>query len=430
MPSLNIPFLTTYDPPGSSEGTLDPLGLYQIADRLAAKLVPAVRERMQRIRFLTAMAVGAYLTSEIDPDLEHPETPPFIVWEWLVIEAIIRSMDQKGGLWGIPGTRVTRRALGEHNYLDLRSYLKTPRIFGFHGVYKRLAVHLGLLDVHLGPGPKCEQLIDAWARDSGYGNLSGVRQLLDKWQSAVIRSMSQKPPKTRTGWNHKDWAELYELLEPGGGKKKEKEFLQNLLLAADERKLEALPAIWQLQDEFSNDQYREERVHDRLKQEEPSYTALLEAIEAYEKFSRCLTDTFDIIRSEAGTADAGGFEINALGQDEDAVSSLEDLNLRYDQTYHRLGEIDLQVMNLFSERFSAFAEPMKAAEGAAAVCELHEQVQRGKSIEGKRPWFDRISKDRIYMRQPYRKPRRPIEPDHYVHDYRGKPIRNFYFDLK
>ena len=45
-----LPFLTSYDPPGTSEGTLDPLGLYQIADRLAVQLVPAVRERMQRIR--------------------------------------------------------------------------------------------------------------------------------------------------------------------------------------------------------------------------------------------------------------------------------------------------------------------------------------------------------------------------------------------
>ena len=26
-----LPFLTCYDPPGSSEGTLDPVGLYQIA---------------------------------------------------------------------------------------------------------------------------------------------------------------------------------------------------------------------------------------------------------------------------------------------------------------------------------------------------------------------------------------------------------------
>ena len=63
-----FPFLTTYDPPGTSEGTLDPLGLYQIADQLAVQLVPAVRERMRRIRFLTAMAMGALVTEGLEDD--------------------------------------------------------------------------------------------------------------------------------------------------------------------------------------------------------------------------------------------------------------------------------------------------------------------------------------------------------------------------
>lgn len=39
MPAT-FPFLTAYDPAGTSEGTLDPLGLYQIADQLAVQLVP------------------------------------------------------------------------------------------------------------------------------------------------------------------------------------------------------------------------------------------------------------------------------------------------------------------------------------------------------------------------------------------------------
>ena len=30
-----FPFITSYDPLGTSEGALDPLGLYQIADQLA-----------------------------------------------------------------------------------------------------------------------------------------------------------------------------------------------------------------------------------------------------------------------------------------------------------------------------------------------------------------------------------------------------------
>jgi hypothetical protein len=63
-----FPFMTSYDPPGTSEGTLDPLGLYQIADQLAVQLVPAVRERMQRIRFFTAMAVGALVTEGLEDD--------------------------------------------------------------------------------------------------------------------------------------------------------------------------------------------------------------------------------------------------------------------------------------------------------------------------------------------------------------------------
>ena len=92
-----IPFLTTYDPPGSSEGTLDPLGLYQIADQLAARFVPAVRERMQRVRFLTVMAIGGLVTEGLDGDPEQPEAQPFLVWGWLVVEAVIRlKLDEIG----------------------------------------------------------------------------------------------------------------------------------------------------------------------------------------------------------------------------------------------------------------------------------------------------------------------------------------------
>ncbi len=65
---MTFPFLTSYDPPGTSEGTLDPLGLYQIADQLAMQLVPAVRERMQQIRFLTAM----FLEGDVAPIIPLP----------------------------------------------------------------------------------------------------------------------------------------------------------------------------------------------------------------------------------------------------------------------------------------------------------------------------------------------------------------------
>ena len=117
------------------------------------------------------MAVGSIVVADLDSNLIYPDTAPHIVWEWLVVEALIREMDGEAGLWGVPGTNVARRAIREFGYIDTRSYLKTPRIFGFHGVYKRLAVHLGVCQVDLGPGPAAEELADAWARGIGFRSL-------------------------------------------------------------------------------------------------------------------------------------------------------------------------------------------------------------------------------------------------------------------
>lgn len=424
-----VPFLTSYDPAGSSEGTLDPLGLYQIADQLATRLVPAVRERMQRIRFLTAMAIGGLVTEGLDAAPDQPEIRPFLVWEWLVVEAIVRTLGDDPDVWGVPGTLVTRRALTEYNYLDDRSYLKTPRIFGFHGVYKRLAIHLGLADVHLGPRTESERLVDAWAHDAGHGGLSGCQPLLSKWRYAVDRSLKSNPPRTRPGWQGDDWAELAEVVAPHRAKAREKRYLRDALHAADDRALGALPTIWRLQEGFTEEDFAEEPLHERLAEQSSGYATLLEAIRAYERFCRGLHDGFDLLRAEAAAADATGFEVTSIGRDGNFVTSLHDLDRRYEDAQWRLGEVDLQIAALFDERFAAFAEPMSPELCAVAMCEHHEKVQKHKSADGKRPWFDRLGPNRIYMRHRYREPRRPIAPERFVHEYRGWPIRRFYRDL-
>lgn len=430
MSAFSIPFLTIYDPPGSSEGTLDPLGLYQIADQLATRLVPAVRERMQRIRFLTAMSVGALVTEGLSVNPDQPDVPPFLAWEWLVVEAMLRTRDGEKSLWGVPGTQVTKRALAQHGYLDGRSYLKTPRIFGFHGVYKRLAIHLGLLDSHLDAGQECERLVDAWAKGLGYGGLSQARPLLDGWRRVVERSMAQDPARTRTGWSQDDWRTLAEAFLPGGARSREKRHLRELLHSADERELGALPHIWRLQEEFADDAYFEESTHIRLKRELPAYAALLDAIRVYERFCRSLQDAFDIMRAEAAIADAHGLDVHQVANIHDFRASLIDLERKYEEACHHLGGVDLQIRNLFDERFSRFAEPMDVAQCAMAICEHHEVIQRAKSNSGKRAWFDRLGPSRIYMRHSYRIERPTPQPTRFVHDYRGWPIRRFWRDLQ
>jgi hypothetical protein len=430
--SAPLPFLTAYDPPGASEGTLDPLGLYTIADQLAVQLVPAVRERMQRVRFLTAMTVGAFVTQESEIRPDHGDVHPSLVWEWLVVEALIRTRGEDPALWGVAGTQVARRALSQHGYLDARSYLKTPRIFGFHGVYKRLAMHLGLVDVHLGPGRNAERLADAWARDRGAAGFAGMRPTLRRWQEVLKRSLDEKPPRTRTGWNEEAWAGLASAFAPSDCEARERRCLRDLLHDPEGPGPGALPSLWRLQKTFSPEEFREEALHDRLQAEEPGYGPLLAAIRAYESFARHLLDAFDLLKAEAATVDARGFEVPAIARDREFERCTRRLHERFDAALRAIGEVGgalAGLTSLFTERFRTFAEPLDAGACALTLCTHHETVQRAKSTEGKRPWFDRLGPRHIYVRQAYREPRRSLQPGSYVHDFRGKPIRRFHQDL-
>ena len=430
---MAFPFLTSYDPPGTSEGTLDPLGLYQIADQLAVQLVPAVRERMQRIRFLTAMAVGAMVTEGLVDDPEQRDASPYLVWEWLVVESLVRSMGDEPSNWGVPGTLVTKRARDNHGYLDARSYLKTPRIFGFHGVYKRLAVHLGIVDIHLLPGPNAEGLADAWARGTDHGSVVKAKPLLDRWTEAVHKSLRERPPRTNPSWDKGTWEELARAFAPASTRAREKRFLRDLLLARDDQRLGALPILWDLQSEFeSDDSYREEMLHDRLEERAPSYKPLLTAIRAYEAFARALQDGFDGLKAEASRPGVDLFTVTDIAHDADFKNSVKCLHVRFEKAKQALSEITLKgtsLPNLFTNRFQVFGEPMDAGDCAVAMCAHHERVQKEKSAVGKRPWFDRVGAERISIRYAYRVTRQDVLPGRYVHDYRGWPIRRFWRDL-
>lgn len=430
-----FPFLTSYDPPGTSEGTLDPLGLYQIADQLAVQLVPAVRERMTRIRFLTAMTLGTLVTEGLENNPEKRDASPYLVWEWLVIEALMRSYRGGESPFGIPGSLVTRRAIAHSGYLDAKSYLKTPRIFGFNGVYKRLAVHLGLVDVHLGPGPHAEPLATAWARGLGHSGLAACRALLSRWKDSIVRSLAEKPPRTRPGpgWTNVNWAGLATAFDPEGARTVEKRHLRDQLLGSCGRPLGAFPDIWALQDGFGDDDYAEEVLHEKLETQSPQYRDLLRTIRAYERFARRLQDAFDLLRAEASFQDARGFAVSDMTKSSAFCKCVKGLDQYFSRAHGLLGGLGSQgllLQALFNERFRSFSDPMDVAACALTLCTHHEVIQRSKSADGKRSWFDRPGPDRIFMRQSYRIPMVEPLPDRYVHSYRAGPIRRFWQDLK
>ncbi len=428
----NLPFLTAYDPPGTSEGTLDPLGLYQIANQLAVQLVPAVRERMQRIRFLTAMAVGALITEGLDGDPQYRDASPYLVWEWLVVQALVEQETIADDMTGVAGRLMARRAIDQHGYLDARSYLKTPRIFGFHGIYKRLAVHLGILSVDLAPGPNAEKLVDAWARGQQMAGLTEARPLIDRWRKAVIRSLSQQPPRAKPDWKKDSWQQLADSFAPGAAKTREKRYLQQLLLDPPGGSAGALPTLWELQDGYDEQDFGEAELHERLQKREPSYAPILEAIRAYESFARSLQDAFDILTAVASTPNVTGFVTSDIARDAEFKRCAARLHRQFAAASQALGEsgpAGLARQNQFAERLGAFAEQLDSKACAEALCEHHIKVQAAKSAGGKRPWFDKLGPGRIYVRQAYRQERRESAPGVYVHDYRGRPIGRFRSDL-
>lgn len=64
-----FPLLTICDPPGTSEDSLDPLGLYQVADRLAVQFAGAVRAEAWGSRERPSVAYGVPLA---DFGRKHP----------------------------------------------------------------------------------------------------------------------------------------------------------------------------------------------------------------------------------------------------------------------------------------------------------------------------------------------------------------------
>jgi hypothetical protein len=129
-------------------------------------------------------------------------------------------------------------------------------------------------------------------------------------------------------------------------------------------------------------------------------------------------------------ADMRGLKVTELGGESSFVDAVADLSSAFESAYAALQSLDGRLASEFDERFRAFAEPMASSEIAVALCEHHESIQRGKSDLGKRAWFDRLGEDRIYLRQQYRESISDPIPDRFVHDYRARPIRSFYKDLR
>lgn len=181
---LSFPAVSAFDPPASGEGSIDPVGLAAISDRLADLLVPGLRARMRRVRFITAMAVGSLACEPLadEPPADGASTPA-ICFEWLVVEAFVRRLHH-GLPHGVPGSQKARGVLGRSQRLSASTYLKGPAVFGFNGVYKPFAIDSGVVGAGLEPGLRCAELTRRWEHDQG---LAGFTDEVPRTEGGRLR---------------------------------------------------------------------------------------------------------------------------------------------------------------------------------------------------------------------------------------------------
>ncbi len=430
-----LPFLTLLDPETETEGALDPLGLSAIGDRLAEEILPGLRARMSRPRFLTAVAVSAAVCDGLEDRVAGDHvTPAYLVFEWLLVEGFVRAGDSEDTV-GTPGTLKAQAAKNSGEPMCARTYLRVPSIFGFHGVYKPLARHLGIVDDDFRLADNGHDLLKAWQTEQGLdgflpGSVSSgkgtkVRQLLRAAVEEGLREACIRRSTSWQGWNllaghlaprligQAEAAFLYGLLKNrrGGPRREVFRLLEN---APDGNLPESHLVV----------QWLIPRASEDLKRR-------LFAIAAFEDMCALLERAFDWARYLSTEAGARAIDGNDFNHSEAACQISGQLSHAIREAEAAVGRVaTIGVQQNLANLSDGFDQVSKPAELFEAVLARHTQVQKAKKPDGKRDWFEISPNCKAFVRVPYRLSEKPQVRERWNRKYRIDTARSFWSDLK
>ncbi|MFN8172451.1 MAG: hypothetical protein U0R65_11360 [Candidatus Nanopelagicales bacterium] len=363
-----------------------------------------------------------------------------LAFERIVVETLART-PEAARQTGIPGIAKAQERLVVHQRLDPRGYLKSPRVFGFHGIYRPFATATGLVDASGNLLSEGRTLLEAVQSDH---RLSG---LLDLTPGSAGRSLvAWLIDETRRGLlagsnvfsaTNKHLPMLVSLTAPEGAGKRERRALREAMnvgsMGQDPSDMEAFVEILSLI----------ETAHEVPFEGEPSIAAYLarhgtptlrvrmRALEAYEGFAQSILWAFDTYRwlatsqaclpSDQSVAENNALRTAAARLPRDFATAAAALERLSDQGTGR----DLQ--SQFIASFAAFGEPRSARDLVSVLMERHLAVQSAKPPSGKRPWFDLIGST-YAVRPMYALGDEPARYSSFVHPYRFTAILNFLAD--
>ena len=432
-----VPLLTEYDPVALSEGSLDPLGLYSIANKMGVLLAPGIRERQLHPLFLTSIAACAHICAEYDDDAVARDgaSRPWQVCEWYVVEAIARCASTNAELRGLPGRQKAQAAIGAGLGLSAARYLKTPSVFGFHGVYRLLARTLDIIDNYDRLGANGYELLAVWQAEQDLpGFLSGSsgrgRAFLERMRGAV--ELGLEAGKTARSLSWSGWREIFQYLRHTRKPQRESNLIAQWLRNGESRFLTEIYSLLlspKGRSLWLNTGGIEQLFHQFARKRcSPDLADLIDGIIDYERFSWGVTKAFGatlriLSDRQLGAKLSDVADNRHIGAASSAVAEL------YQAAAQSLSPVGLAVE--FERTFGAFVEPMPPADWLEMLIRHHERIQKAKPPAGKLPWIDRFSSGAIFVRPLYQQESESeiADEDLYVHQYRTNSLWSFGLDL-
>lgn len=431
LAGIRLPFMTLPHPAVSGEGVLDPLGLATAGDMLANWLVPGMTARMSRPRFLTAMAVSAAVCEGIEDQIaKDGVTPAYLVFEWLLVEAFARAAARDDVL-RTPGIDKARTARERHIPMSAAAYLKTPSVFGFHGVYRRLAVATDIVDEDVRLGENGYRLLKAWEREQGLDGFvegKGSASVRGALRSAVEDGLRSGYINRSGAWQ--GWQFFVNHLVPAKIGKSEAEVLCGIMV---DPRGETRGELFNLFGKYGSGKEEEKDdeatiAQNLLKDASCDLGARLKAIFAYERFAVAIETAFDLLRYLSAQNPTKALSAKAYAADPVATKIAAQLRGLLEKVARALDTAPPKVVQEFNFVESAYPSVKTAHDLYSTVLERHAQVQKAKPPEGKREWFEHAA-DGVMVRTQFRVTERPQIHDGWNRPYRLHALRSFCSDL-
>jgi hypothetical protein len=424
---FTLPELSQYDPPMAGEGSLDPMGLAAISDRLADRLVPGLRSRMQRVRFVTAMAVGAMAYETLGDELPTDGiSTPAICFEWLVIEGFVRRLPPQQFPLGIPGSQKARAVTNRKQRLSAATYLKGPSVFGFNGVYKPFAVDAGVVGSELEPGPRCAELVRAWEQEHGFVGFADAVPGTDggRLRANIREEVRASLRAGRCTTNPGGWlfGQLAGSLSPDRAWPNEQRTLRSLLMLGEHENRAELAAHL---DDVDGDLSEAELLAAVRPSCSASLGSIVDAVVSYERFAALVDAAFRTLCAVSHSMGAQPLTPKHVEAHKMVVRCARELPGHYRKAAEQMAAIGSD--SGLEERLGEFAIPCSPVGLVELLLAHHERVQALKPPNGKRTWFEPLRNGWV-IRAPYGTAEQPELGPSFVHPVRIAAMRRFLKD--